>query len=99
MSGKLKSYFLELSGFFSNIKIFLKYLFIWLGWVLVVAREIFLALCGIFPCGARDSLVAVQTVSPPHVGFVSQLGIEPVSPALQGGFLTSGPPGKSLEYF
>ena len=28
--------------------------------------------------------------------LVSQPGIEPVSPALQGGFLTIGPPGKSL---
>ena len=28
--------------------------------------------------------------------LVSQVGIEPMSPALQGGFLTPGPPGKSL---
>ena len=28
--------------------------------------------------------------------LVPWLGIEPVSPALQGGFLTTGPPGKSL---
>ena len=26
-------------------------------------------------------------------------GLEPVSPALAGGFLTTAPPGKSLEYF
>ena len=25
-------------------------------------------------------------------------GIEPSSPALEGGFLTTGPPGKSLDY-
>ena len=96
VSGKFKSYFLELSGFLSNIKIF-----IWPCWVLVVACELFLALCGIFPCSARDSLVAVHGLSfSTTCGiFVPQLGIEPVSLALQGGFLTSGPPGKSLKYF
>ena len=32
--------------------------------------------------------------------LVSEPGIEPASPALQGGFLTTGPPGKSLDgYF
>ena len=29
--------------------------------------------------------------------LVPRPGIKPVSPALQGGFLTPGPPGKSLE--
>ena len=29
--------------------------------------------------------------------LVPQPGIEPVSPALQGGYLTTGPPGKSLK--
>ena len=29
--------------------------------------------------------------------LVSQAGIEPVSPVLEGGFLTTGPPGKSLH--
>ena len=29
--------------------------------------------------------------------LVPQPGIKPVSPALQGRFLTSGPPGKSLK--
>ena len=28
--------------------------------------------------------------------LVHQPGIEPMSPALEGGFLTTGPPGKSL---
>ena len=33
------------------------YLFIWLGWVLVVARGIFVVACGIFcSCGMRDLL-------------------------------------------
>ena len=30
---------------------------------------------------------------------VPQPGTEPMSPALQGGFLTTGPPGKSLAHF
>ena len=29
--------------------------------------------------------------------LVPQPGLEPMSPALQGGFLTTGPPGKSLR--
>ena len=29
--------------------------------------------------------------------LVPPLGIKPVSPALEGGLLTTGPPGKSLE--
>ena len=32
-----------------------------------------------------------------HVGIVPQQEIKPTSPALQGRFLTAGPPGKSLE--
>ena len=31
--------------------------------------------------------------------LVPQAGIEPMSPALEGGFLTTGPPGKSLLYY
>ena len=31
--------------------------------------------------------------------LVPQPGMEPMSPALEGRFLTTGPPGKSLEYF
>ena len=30
--------------------------------------------------------------------LVPQLGIKPVSPALQGGYLTTGPPGKPLHF-
>ena len=30
--------------------------------------------------------------------LVPQPGIEPLSPALEGRFLTTGPPGKSLEH-
>ena len=37
----------------------------------------------------------VGLVAPRPVILVPRLGIEPVSPALRGGFLTTGPPGKS----
>jgi len=50
---------------------------------------------------AQVSLVAVQGVScPAACGVVVSLpGIEPVFPALEGGFLTAGPPGNSLTSF
>ena len=35
-------------------------------------------------------------VAPRHVDLSSSAGIEPASPALEGKFITSGPPGKSL---
>ena len=38
----------------------------------------------------------MDSVAPRHVGIlVPQPGIEPMTPALQGRFLTTGPPGKS----
>ena len=47
------------------------------------------------------SLVTVHGLncSEPHGILVPGPGIEPMSPALQGGFLTTGPPGRSLEKF
>ena len=55
---------------------------------------------GIFCCGARASLVVVRGLSCPTAcgTLVSQPGIEPTSPALEGGFSTTGPPGKSLRF-
>ena len=60
------------------------YLFIWLCLVLVVA-------CGI-------SLAVVHRLSCPVACriLVARPGIELASPALQGEFLTTGPPGESL---
>ena len=48
-------------------------------------------------CGTRDlSLQHVGLIAPQHVGvLVPQPGIEPTSFALEDGFLTTGPPGKS----
>ena len=43
------------------------------------------------------SLVEHKLGLPRHVGF-SRRTIEPVSPALAGGFLTTGPPGKSCSH-
>ena len=65
-------------------------------WVLVVS-------CGIFLCGTQasegaGSVVAVLGLSCSRTCgiLVPQLGFKPTSPALQGRFLTTGPPGKSL---
>ena len=64
--------------------------------------SIYLFVC-IKPYGARGpehegSVAVVPTIScPAACGIpVSQSGIKPPSPALQGGFLTTRPPGKSL---
>ena len=84
--------------------------FIWLCWVLVVALRIFVALCRSFSGGLWHSSCnawALDHVVPVVAAYqfscsvacgilVPQPGIEPMSPALQGRFLTTGPPGKSL---
>ena len=84
---------------------FKKYVFIyfWLHWVLVAAG-------GIIPRGVQASLY-LWHASPEHAGsavavrglwwpteggiLVPRPGIEPMSPALEGEFLTAGPPGKT----
>ena len=45
-------------------------------------------------------VVGTHTLSCPAACeiLVPQPGMEPMSPALKGGFLTTGPPGKSLHY-
>ena len=81
------------------------YLFIWLPRVLVVLHEVFIASCGIFHCGARTQLLwcegSVVVACGPSCSIacgilVPQPGIKPESPALQGGFLTTGPQGSPL---
>ena len=55
----------------------------------------FFALLGLH-CSARVSLVVVEAQLPVACGLlVSQPGAEFMSPALEGRFLTTGPPGKS----
>ena len=50
------------------------------------------------PCGVWASLVVALGLScPSDVGILAPLpGMEPLPPALEGGFLTTGPPGKPL---
>ena len=75
-------------------------------------RQVLVAACGIFvvalrllsSCSARapqgaGSVVAARRLSCPAACgiLVPQPGIEPAFPALEGGFLTTGPPGKSLK--
>ena len=51
----------------------------------------------LWPCMV-SVVVATRLSCSEACGFlVPQLGIEPVSPALQGGFLTIGTPGKALD--
>ena len=63
----------------------LKKIFIWLHRVLAVACRIFIARQGLCP----------GLVVPPHVGSqILDQGSDPHLLTLQGGFLTTGPPGK-----
>ena len=55
----------------------------------------------VFHCGARTLLlwhVGSGLAAPRHVGSYSFPGIEPMSSALQGRFLTTGPPGKCPSF-
>ena len=69
------------------------------------AHRLFAAAHGLLSsCGTQapehaGSVVAVRGLSCPaaHSILVSRRGIKPGSPALEGGFLTTGPPGKSLH--
>ena len=72
-----------------------KYLFIWQHWVLVAACGNFVVSYGTFCCGAWT--LQLWGWSTADGIFVPQPGIEPMSPALQGIFLTTGPPRKSLQ--
>lgn len=73
----------------SNVFIFkiFVYLFIWLCRVLVAA-------CGIFLWGMCSVVEAHRLSCPTACGDLSSL-TKPRSPALEGGFLTTKPPGKS----
>ena len=75
---------------------------------LVAARGIFVASCRIFHCGAlilqlwcKGSIVVACRLSCPVTRgiLVPTPRTKPVSPELQGGFLTTGPRGKSLGSF
>ena len=80
----------DIKSFLGLKKLFI-YLFIWPNWFLVGAHRLFVASCRIFGCSA-------QAVCPAACGrLVPGSGVEPVSPAFQGGCLTIAPPGKSPQ--
>ena len=58
-----------------------------------------LSSCGTWTPEHAGSVVAVHRLSCPTACgiLVPRPGIEPESPALEGGFLTTGPPKKSLQ--
>ena len=60
-----------------------------------------LSSCGTWALECTDSVdLACRLSCPVACGIlVPQPGIKPMSPALEGGFLITGPPGESQEYF
>ena len=68
-------------------------LFVWLHRVLSVAHGTFTAAHGLSSCGVGPNCPIVCGI------LVPRPGIEPVSPASEGRFLTTGPPEKSLQGF
>ena len=70
------------------------------GFSLVVVCGL-LSSCGVQAPGRVGSVVVVHGLSCPVACgiLVPRPGIEPTSLALEGGFLTTGPPGKSLFLF
>ena len=84
------------------------FLWVHVGLSLVVVYRLLIAVasfysCGALPLGHVGSVVVMQGLStcgdwaqlPCDMWNLPRLGIQPVSPALAGGFLTTGPPGKS----
>ena len=67
------------------------------SWSFFFKFLVVLGLC----CGAQASLLVAHGLSShaAHGILVHWPGIEPTSPALEGGFLTTGPPRKSLLIF
>ena len=60
-----------------------------------------LSSCGTWAPGCVGSGIVVRGLSCPEACgiLVFRSGIQPASPALEGGFFTTGPPGKSLLFF
>ena len=77
-------------------------LFSWLCWVIVVLHRIVLETGQLSPWHALSGVWKLQylqlcrfSYSVAYVMLVSQSGIVPSSPTLQGGWLITGPPGKA----
>ena len=83
--------------FLKNIYLFI---YFWLHRVLVVARGL-LCSCGTQAPEQVGSLVATPGLSCPMACgiLVPRPGTEPTFPALEGGFLTTRPPGKFRMYY
>ena len=71
------------------------------GLLLVVVRGLLIAVASLVAAhglGSTGSLVVVLGLVALHSTWdLPRPGIKPVSPALAGRFLTTGPPGKSLQ--
>ena len=78
---------------------------------LFAASGLLVALCEIFPCGLSSCGIPVPGCTGSEIVvlrlswsgargiFVPQPWIKPMSPAQQGGFISTGPPGKSQQFF
>ena len=78
--------------------IFKMYLSIFGCQLLVAAHRIFIASCGIFRQSTGTLCVVPQLGCSTACGIlVSRPGIKAMCPALEGGFIITGPPGKSLR--
>ena len=66
-------------------------LFLWKIFVSFWLYQVLVVVCRLCSCGARTLLPVACGI------LVLGPGIKPVLPALEGRFLTSGPPGKSLK--
>ena len=92
---------------FSKTSEFLKKIFIWLGQIIAVAPGIFIAPRGAFHCVGLSTCgtwaqwwLCSGLVAPAACGILGPWPrIEPESPALQGRLLTTGPPGKSRNFW
>ena len=80
-----------LRGSLGLVSHFMCYLTIW---VWAAACRVFIRSCRVFGCGVSSATVVHRLSCPAACRvWVPQPGIEPVSPALQGRFLTTGLPG------
>ena len=93
LSNRNSSFSEVTSAIFKNIYLFIIYF--WLCWVFVATCGL-LSSCGAWAPELEGSVVAACGLSCPAACgiLVPWPGIEPASP-LEGGFLTTGPPGKS----
>ena len=76
------------------------FFFFWLHQALVAVREIFVVACGISLVVVGSVVAVCRFTCPVACGvLVPRPGIELGSPALEGGFLTLRPAGKSLDSY